>query len=92
MFIDRNKFAQVCYLSLELHLHSRVITVSGQTGADKSNKDWMKKMASSGTLADRAAALSTLIQEDVVHNISSLENMVNMVKKKDRRESMAAIG
>ena len=52
----------------------------------------MKKMVSSGTLADRAAALTTLVQEDVVHNISGLENMVSMVKKKDRRESMAAIG
>ncbi|XP_067944317.1 CCAAT/enhancer-binding protein zeta-like isoform X2 [Watersipora subatra] len=49
-------------------------------------------MISKGTLADRAAALTTLIQEDAVHNISSLEGMVKMVSKKDRRESMAAIG
>lgn len=49
-------------------------------------------MVSSGTLADRAAALTTLVQEDVVHNLSSLESLVSMVKKKGRRESMTAIG
>ena len=49
-------------------------------------------MVSSGTLADRAAALTTLVQQDSIHNIYNLQNMVNMVQKKDRRESMAAIG
>lgn len=52
----------------------------------------MKKMVSGGTLADRVAALTTLLQQDPIHNIMQLESVVSALKKKDRRETITVFG
>lgn len=71
---------------------SLYLITSDFIAGDNSNAAWLKKVVSSGTLGDRSAALVTLVQEDPVHNLTHLDNLVNMVLRKDRRESMAAIG
>ncbi|KAJ8309042.1 hypothetical protein KUTeg_013916 [Tegillarca granosa] len=56
----------------------------------KSEVGWLKTVLSSGTLSDKMAALTLLVQESPVHNLNSLDSLISMVKKKGRRESMMA--
>ncbi|NXH14840.1 CEBPZ protein, partial [Bucco capensis] len=53
---------------------------------------WMKTVVSSGTLADRMAAMTLLIQDSAVHSLQFVENMVNLIKKKgSRHQSLMAL-
>ncbi|XP_009955756.1 PREDICTED: CCAAT/enhancer-binding protein zeta-like, partial [Leptosomus discolor] len=53
---------------------------------------WMKTVVSSGTLADRMAAMTLLIQDSAVHSLQFVENLVNLVKKKgSRHQSLMAL-
>ncbi|KAI1897384.1 hypothetical protein AGOR_G00082750 [Albula goreensis] len=62
---------------------------SMQKGA---NSGWMKTVVSTGTLADRMAAMTLLIQDAPIHSLQFLENLVAMVKKKgSRRQSLMAL-
>ncbi|CAD5120512.1 DgyrCDS9078 [Dimorphilus gyrociliatus] len=56
-----------------------------------SQNKWMKTVLSGGTLKDKTAALTLLIQESPLHNLPNLDNLINMVKKKGRREAMIAL-
>lgn len=49
------------------------------------NSNWMKTVVSSGTLADRMAAMTVLIQDAPVHTLEHVENLVSMVKKRGSR-------
>ncbi|NWW92508.1 CEBPZ protein, partial [Rhynochetos jubatus] len=53
---------------------------------------WMKTIVSSGTLADRMAAMTLLIQDSAVHSLQFVENLVNLIKKKgSRHQSLMAL-
>ncbi|NXP77604.1 CEBPZ protein, partial [Ramphastos sulfuratus] len=53
---------------------------------------WMKTVVSSGTLADRMAAMTLLIQDSAVHNLQYVENLINLIKKKgSRHQSLMAL-
>ncbi|XP_059686855.1 CCAAT/enhancer-binding protein zeta isoform X2 [Gavia stellata] len=53
---------------------------------------WMKTVVSSGTLADRMAAMTLLIQDSAVHSLEFVENLVNLIKKKgSRHQSLMAL-
>ncbi|NXF40751.1 CEBPZ protein, partial [Nyctibius bracteatus] len=53
---------------------------------------WMKTVVSSGTLADRMAAMTLLIQDSAVHSLQFVENLVNLLKKKgSRHQSLMAL-
>ncbi|KAM6279257.1 CCAAT/enhancer-binding protein zeta [Porphyrio hochstetteri] len=53
---------------------------------------WMKTVVSSGTLADRMAAMTLLIQDSAVHSLQFVENLVNLVKKKgSKNQSLMAL-
>ncbi|KAL4237550.1 hypothetical protein ACF0H5_002264 [Mactra antiquata] len=56
----------------------------------RSNERWMKTVLTSGTLADKIAALTVLIQESPVHSLTHLDTLLNMMKKKGRRENLQA--
>ena len=58
----------------------------------KSEVGWIKTVLSSGTLGDKVAALTLLVQESPIQNLSSLEALINMAKKKGKRECMMAAG
>ncbi|XP_034369918.1 CCAAT/enhancer-binding protein zeta [Arvicanthis niloticus] len=47
---------------------------------------WMKAIVSSGTLADRMAAMILLIQDDAVHTLQFVETLMNLVKKKGSKQ------
>ncbi|KAL4649005.1 CCAAT/enhancer-binding protein zeta [Arapaima gigas] len=62
---------------------------SSQKGASSS---WVKTVVSKGTLPDRMAALTLLIQDSPVHSLEFVENLVSLVKKNaNRRQSMMAV-
>ncbi|XP_008940931.1 PREDICTED: CCAAT/enhancer-binding protein zeta, partial [Merops nubicus] len=53
---------------------------------------WMKTVVSSGTLADRMAAMTLLIQDSAVHSLQFVENLINLIKKKGgRHQSLMAL-
>ncbi|XP_013388500.1 CCAAT/enhancer-binding protein zeta-like [Lingula anatina] len=56
-----------------------------------SDAKWMKTVVSSGTLADKMAALTIQIQDSPVHTLQSLDLLINMAKKKGKRECMLAV-
>lgn len=43
-------------------------------------KSWIAEIAKQGTYSDKIAALTIKIQEDPLHNVVALQNLVNMVK------------
>lgn len=49
------------------------------------NSNWMRTVVSSGTLADRMAAMTVLIQDAPVHTLEHVETLVSMVKKRGSR-------
>ncbi|KAJ2725395.1 RNA-binding ribosome biosynthesis protein mak21 [Coemansia sp. Benny D115] len=68
-----------------------------KTGANKkalssSDRSFMSGILSAGTLSDKVAALTLIIQESPVHNLKSLEQLMGMVQKKNRREALMAVG
>ncbi|NXR06432.1 CEBPZ protein, partial [Semnornis frantzii] len=53
---------------------------------------WMKTVVSSGTLADRMAAMTLLIQDSAVHSLQYVETLINLIKKKgSRHQSLMAL-
>jgi len=52
---------------------------------------WMRTVLSSGTSSDKMAALTVLIQESYVHTLQHLDTLINLVKKKNRREAHMAL-
>lgn len=58
----------------------------------KSETRWIKTVLTTGTLTDKVAALTLLVQESPVHNLQNLESLLNMCRKKSKRESMVAAG
>ncbi|XP_052442758.1 CCAAT/enhancer-binding protein zeta [Carassius gibelio] len=56
------------------------------------NSAWMKSVVSTGTLPDRMAAMTVLIQDAPIHSLEHIENLVFLVKKKaSRRQSLMAL-
>ncbi len=53
---------------------------------------WLKTVLTSGTLSDRVAARTLLIQESPVHNLSSVSSLLAVAAKKGKRESILATG
>ena len=53
---------------------------------------WLRTVLSSGTLSDKVAALTLLVQESPVHTLSSLDSLLAMASKKGKRESILAAG
>lgn len=43
-------------------------------------KSWITEIAKQGTYSDKIAALTIKVQEDPLHNISALQNLISMVK------------
>ncbi|KAG8586441.1 hypothetical protein GDO81_005374 [Engystomops pustulosus] len=46
------------------------------------NTTWMKTVVSTGTLADRMAAMTVLIQDAPVHTLQFVDMLVNLIRKK----------
>ncbi|KAF4099089.1 hypothetical protein G5714_019215 [Onychostoma macrolepis] len=56
------------------------------------NSAWMKSVVSTGTLADRMAAMTVLTQDAPIHSLEHIESLVSLVKKKgSRRQGLMAL-
>ncbi|XP_044146073.1 CCAAT/enhancer-binding protein zeta [Bufo gargarizans] len=56
------------------------------------NTVWMKTVVSTGTLADRMAAMIVLIQDAPVHTLQFVENLVSLIRKKgSKRQNIMAL-
>lgn len=74
-------------LEAETNLYKNKKTL--QKGA---NTVWMKSVVSTGTLADRMAAMTVLIQDAPVHCLEHIESLIIMMRKKGgRRQSLMAL-
>ncbi|NXG90551.1 CEBPZ protein, partial [Stercorarius parasiticus] len=72
-------------LAQKLYQHETDL-YKNKTGYQKgASSAWMKTVVSSGTLADRMAAMTLLIQDSAVHSLQFVENLVNLIKKKGSR-------
>ena len=69
-----------------------ILNITERESSKKSDVGWIKTVLSSGTLGDKIAALTLLVQESPIQNLSSLESLINMSKKKGKRECMMAAG
>nr|CAI5855010.1 unnamed protein product [Callosobruchus analis] len=56
------------------------------------NAQWMKTMLSKGTISDKIAAHTLLIQENPVCNLDTLRNLVSMVRVSKKKECIAVLG
>ncbi|XP_039182960.1 CCAAT/enhancer-binding protein zeta isoform X1 [Crotalus tigris] len=90
----QNQFLVSKYKALAEKLYEQEINLyKNNTNLQKrSSSVWMKTVVSSGTLADRMAAMTLLIQDAPVHSLQFIEILVNMIKKKgSRRQSLMAL-
>ncbi|XP_069808188.1 CCAAT/enhancer-binding protein zeta [Dendropsophus ebraccatus] len=56
------------------------------------NTAWMKTVVSTGTLSDRMAAMTVLIQDAPVHTLQFVENLVNLIRKQgSKRQNIMAL-
>ncbi|CAH1979936.1 unnamed protein product [Acanthoscelides obtectus] len=56
------------------------------------NTQWMKSMLSKGTISDKIAAHTLLIQENPMCNLETLRNLIGLVKVSKKKECIAAMG
>ncbi|XP_026525138.1 CCAAT/enhancer-binding protein zeta isoform X2 [Notechis scutatus] len=90
----QNQFLVSRYKALAEKLYEQEINLyKNNTSLRKgSSSAWMKTVVSSGTLVDRMAAMTLLIQDAPVHSLQFIEILVNMIKKKgSRRQSLMAL-
>ena len=59
--------------------------------SDLGDAKWLRKMLASGTLTDKLGAMASLVQNDPVHNVDMIEQLLAMGNKKGKREAQLAI-
>lgn len=89
---DPALLSQYKALAQQLYQHETELYKSKTEYQKGASSAWMKTVVSSGTLADRMAAMTLLIQDSAVHSLHFVENLVNLVKKKgSRQQSLMAL-
>nr|XP_033791791.1 CCAAT/enhancer-binding protein zeta [Geotrypetes seraphini] len=79
-------------LAQKLYEHEAYLYKSKKDLKKGANSAWMKTIVSSGTLVDRMAAMTLLIQDAAVHTLQFLDTLVNLVRKQgSRRQSLMAL-
>ncbi|KAJ1933914.1 RNA-binding ribosome biosynthesis protein mak21, partial [Linderina pennispora] len=64
---------------------------AGKKSMSTADKSFVSNILSSGTLTDRVSALTLIVQESPVHGLGSLNQLMQMVKKNNRREALLAV-
>eukprot|EP00079_Xenopus_tropicalis_P025088 XP_012818209.1 PREDICTED: CCAAT/enhancer-binding protein zeta isoform X1 [Xenopus tropicalis] len=73
-------------LAEKLYEHDRNLYKNRKELQKGANSAWMKTVVSTGTLGDRMAAMTVLIQDAPVHTLQFVENLVNLVRKKGSKQ------
>ena len=74
----------------EVAAYQRVRSKQGGAGASADQK-WMHDMITSGTLSDKVAALTLLVQESPLHELQTLDMLVCMALKPEPRTATLAL-
>lgn len=89
---DDSLVAQYKALALKLYETEVGIYKTKKSMQKGANSAWMKAVVSTGTLADRMAAMTVLIQDTPVHSLEHVETLVSFIKKKgSRRQGLMAL-
>ncbi|XP_015263930.1 PREDICTED: CCAAT/enhancer-binding protein zeta, partial [Gekko japonicus] len=89
---DQSLVSKYMALAEKLYQQETDLYKSKKDLQKRSSSAWMKTVVSSGTLADRMAAMTLLIQDAAVHSLHFIETLVNLIKKKgSRRQSLMAL-
>lgn len=80
------KFAGLL-LELEVENHKAMKA----KGAKRSEANWLQTVLQSGALGDKISAFSVMLQENPVHSLTALTNLIEMVSLKSRRPCMMAM-
>lgn len=79
-------------LAQKLYENETALYKSKKNFQKGANSAWMKSVVSTGTLTDRMAAMTVLIQDAPIHGLEHIENLVSLVKKKgSRRQGLMAL-
>ncbi|XP_055495512.1 CCAAT/enhancer-binding protein zeta [Leucoraja erinacea] len=89
---DESLVSQYKNLAKQLYEHETNLYTSKKNIQKGANSAWMKTVVTTGTLADRMAAMTLLIQDAPVHGLHFVEVLINQIKKKgSRRQSGMAL-
>ncbi|XP_007896659.2 CCAAT/enhancer-binding protein zeta [Callorhinchus milii] len=73
-------------LAKQLYQHETDLYKNKKGNKNSANSTWMKTVVTTGTLADRMAAMTLLIQDTPVHTMHFVETLVSLVKKRGSRQ------
>ncbi|XP_078085710.1 CCAAT/enhancer-binding protein zeta [Mustelus asterias] len=89
---DESLVAQYRNLAKQLYEHETNLYKNKKNIQKGANSKWMKTVVTTGTLADRMAAMTLMIQDAPVHTLDFAEGLINQIKKKgSRRQSLIAL-
>lgn len=79
-------------LAQKLYENETALYKSKKSLQKGANSAWMKTVVSTGTMTDRMAAMTVLIQDAPVHSLEHIESLVSLMKKKgSRRPGLMAL-
>ncbi|PWA01984.1 hypothetical protein BB558_001882 [Smittium angustum] len=87
---SREKYAQEL-LDRENQLYDIRKRRGKEASMTTNDVDFVSSILKTGTLSDKISALTLMVQESPIHNISSLTALMNMARKKHRREAIMAV-
>ncbi|CAH2306984.1 CCAAT enhancer-binding zeta [Pelobates cultripes] len=86
---DVNKYKS---LAEKLYEHEVVLYKTKKEHRKGANSAWMNTVVSTGTIPDRMAAMTVLLQDAPIHTVRLLENLLNMLRKKgSKRQNLMAL-
>ncbi|CAL1536969.1 unnamed protein product [Lymnaea stagnalis] len=88
---DEKMISEMETLAKKLLEEEIAVYAKQRENTKNSEARWLKTVLTSGTLTDKMAALTLLVQETPIHNLSSLDTLISMSSKKGRREAMMAV-
>ncbi|KAF2904304.1 hypothetical protein ILUMI_01869 [Ignelater luminosus] len=72
-------------------LNSDVANYNSRNSKTNSNFQWMKTIMAKGVTSDKIAAFIVAIQDDPIHNLDTLSNLVGMVKVGKKKECIIVV-
>ncbi|XP_048391700.2 CCAAT/enhancer-binding protein zeta isoform X2 [Stegostoma tigrinum] len=73
-------------LAKQLYEHEINLYRSKKNAQRGANSTWIKTVVKTGTLADRMAAMTLMIQDAPVHTLHFVQELINQIKKKGSRQ------
>ncbi|XP_051510656.1 CCAAT/enhancer-binding protein zeta isoform X2 [Myxocyprinus asiaticus] len=89
---DESLVSQYNTLAQQLYEAETALYKSKKNFKKGANSTWMKSVVSTGTVSDRMAAMTVLIQDAPIHALEHVENLISLVTKRgSRRQGLMAL-